>query len=124
MLSHGHCDFLVLFFGLEDTSNSHAAGCSLVLPSLRCLLVFKRFAVSMQLVFILFLPLCCLLVFKRFAVSPQLALVTPSHPTVLSLICSVLNFTQYYTFHSQLSAFTLKHSYKTITSFFLFIHHK
>ncbi|MED6250082.1 hypothetical protein ATANTOWER_024385 [Ataeniobius toweri] len=35
ILSHGHRDFLVLFFGLGDAGNSHAAGCRLILPSLR-----------------------------------------------------------------------------------------
>ncbi|MEQ2170075.1 hypothetical protein GOODEAATRI_031605 [Goodea atripinnis] len=43
--SHGHCDLLILFLGLGDADNSHAAGCSHILPSSR--LDFKRFDVSM-----------------------------------------------------------------------------
>ncbi|MEQ2285521.1 hypothetical protein AMECASPLE_032752 [Ameca splendens] len=31
--SHGHHDLLMLFFGLGDAGNSHAAGCSRILPS-------------------------------------------------------------------------------------------
>ncbi|MEQ2246502.1 hypothetical protein ILYODFUR_039176 [Ilyodon furcidens] len=33
--SHGHRDLLMLFLGLGDADNSHAAGCSRILPSSR-----------------------------------------------------------------------------------------
>ncbi|MED6249219.1 hypothetical protein ATANTOWER_011084 [Ataeniobius toweri] len=89
----------VACWSLTDSRCQHTDGFSLFLPSLRCLLVFTRLTVSTQ-------P----------------ALVTPSQHTFLSLICSTLNFTQYYTFHSQLSAFTLDTVIKaSLHSFYSYI---